>query len=571
MRALSLFYTISLFLLIFFFIFPSPLFADEYDSITHQLEQLKESLEKSREETQKKEQTIQELHQQLEAIKRDVAGLESEIAKKQANIKEKEEQIYTHKNKLNMHISSYYKYLGSNANTLAQLFTSEHLSVSLKHFFYHKTMMEEDKRVIVRTISILKIIEDQKKQLETEKARLLPIKEEINEQSALLAEEVQEAEFYEIALEKQIAELSEKQKQILSARSGGGATTRVGTVPTSGDPASTLAFKSQAPANSFAAFSFGAYTHRNGMSQYGAKARAEQGQTAEDILATYFPGSTLNKEYAVPDSIEVQGYGTLNFQEYLYGIYEMPESWHREALKAQAVLARTYAIGAGKPICTTEACQVYGGSPKTGAWKEAVDETATWVLENTPNAQYSSTTGGYTNNAGWDTEDGSNTGDWTARAYESKANSPWFYRAWYRQGYRDDANSCGREHPWLSQQEMADIINAWIVRKNPNGADTNRIIPTTINDCPVGSTSGNPYSYDELRDAAHSSGGAVESISGVSVSHSNDGQTTNVHFETNRGSLDIPGTEFKETFNIRAPGYISIPQFSYSFFHIEKT
>jgi hypothetical protein len=249
----------------------------------------------------------------------------------------------------------------------------------------------------------------------------------------------------------------------------------------------------------------------------------------------------------------------------------MPESWPLEALKAQAILARTYAMGASKPICTTEACQVYGGSPKTGAWKQAVDETATWVLENSPTAQYSSTTGGFTNTAGWDTDDGSNSGDWTARAYESKANSPWFFRAWYREGYRDDANSCGRQHPWLAENEMADIINAWVVRKNPNGADTNRIMPPTINDCPVGGMSGNPYSLDELREAAKNSGGAVETISSVSVSHSNEGQTTQVSFETNRGRIDIPGSEFKETFNIRAPGFISIPQFGYSFFTIERS
>lgn len=427
------------------------------------------------------------------------------------------------------------------------------------------------KKVIVRTVALVKMIEDEKNEMKDQNEQLVLIKEEINKQTALLASEISEAKKYESSLEKQIGELSEKQKQILQARSGSGQTTSVGSVPTIGDPASTIAYKSQAPPNSFAAFSFGAYTHRNGMSQYGARARAESGQNAEQILSEYFPGSTLNKSAEIPSTIDVQGYGTIDFTQYLYGIYEMPEAWPIEALKAQAILARTYALRAGKPICTTEACQVYGGTPKTGAWKQAVDETASWVLENISTAQYSSTTGGYTNTAGWDTEDRTNVSDWTSRAYESKANSPWFYRSWYRQGYRDDANSCGRLHSWLSQQEMADIIHAWIVRKNPNGADTNRIMPITINECPVGGLSGNPYSIDEMKSAAKNSGRSIESISTVSVSHNNMGQTVMISFDTNNGRIDIPGNEFKETFNIRAPGYISIPQFGYSFFNIERS
>ena len=116
---------------------------------------------------------------------------------------------------------------------------------------------------------------------------------------------------------------------------------------------------------------------------------------------------------------------------------------------------------------------------------------------------------------------------------------------------------------------MADIINAWIVRKNANGADTNRIVPVTINTCGVGGGSGNPYSMEELRNLANNSGGAVTNISDVSVSHSNEGVTASVTFQTNRGSVTIPGSEFKSTYNIRAPGYLRIPQNSFSFFNIE--
>ena len=73
----------------------------------------------------------------------------------------------------------------------------------------------------------------------------------------------------------------------------------------------------------------------------------------------------------------------------------------------------------------------------------------------------------------------------------------------------------------------------------------------------------------ELRDKANNSGGAVTNVSSVSVSHSSNGQTTTVSVSTNRGNLSIPGSEFKSTFNLRAPGYLRIPQSSFGFFNIE--
>ena len=54
-----------------------------------------------------------------------------------------------------------------------------------------------------------------------------------------------------------------------------------------------------------------------------------------------------------------------------------------EALKAQAVAARSYAladIATKGYICSTESCQVYKPSNKGGKWEEAVNATAGWVL-----------------------------------------------------------------------------------------------------------------------------------------------------------------------------------------------
>ncbi|MCA9373519.1 SpoIID/LytB domain-containing protein, partial [Candidatus Woesebacteria bacterium] len=208
--------------------------------------------------------------------------------------------------------------------------------------------------------------------------------------------------------------------------------TSVGDVALADDFNASIAFKAQAPGNSFAVFSFGAYTHRNGMSQYGAQARAKEGQSVEEILKAYYPDATLKKDYAEMGSISVEGLGSIPFEDqYLQGIYEMPASWHINALKAQAIAARTFAIkytdNGARSICTTESCQVFKNSKKGGDWETAVNETKGWVLVdgggNPVSTQYASTHGGYSNTSGWDTTDKSNSGDWSNRAWENKAGS----------------------------------------------------------------------------------------------------------------------------------------------------
>jgi hypothetical protein len=315
------------------------------------------------------------------------------------------------------------------------------------------------------------------------------------------------------------------------------------------------------------------------MSQYGAKARAEAGQSAEEILAAYYPGARLQKDYGAMGEIDVQGHGQMSFEDtYLQSIYEVPMSWPLETLKAQAVAARTYAIkytsNGSRSICTTEACQVYKSGKKGGDWEKAVNETRGWVLVddggNPVSTQYASTHGGYSNTSGWDTTDGSGGDNWTNKAWEAKANSPWFYKAWWRNGYSSSGDNCGRESPWLSQEEMGDILNAYLVSKDPQGADTGRIQPTTINSCHIGGSGGNPYSMSELRDFAGKSGGAVTSISSVSTVHGNNGQTSRVVFQTNRGEVSLSGDEFKKIFNLRAPGYLRIPQSTFASFDVIK-
>lgn len=101
----------------------------------------------------------------------------------------------------------------------------------------------------------------------------------------------------------------------------------------------------------------------------------------------------------------------LPLEEYLYGVvpYEIGASSPAEALKAQAVSARTYTLNSlgkfsklGFDVCTTTACQVYRGNlGETQNTNKAVDETRGKIVtyEGKP-AQvfYFSSSGGHTEN-----------------------------------------------------------------------------------------------------------------------------------------------------------------------------
>ncbi len=549
---------------------------DEITKLQKEIEELEKLKKTSEDATKPLEKEVSTLESRIKNAQAGIVKARLDVQALAKDIEARETDLAVYYTLLSERVRSQYMQLRV-VSPLLIVFSSADASDMAKGLQYHSNVREKNQNLINIVGDDISKLETDKKDLENRQKTLAALQIQLDAQADFFKDEINKAKSYQKELTGKIAELSAKQQSILSARSGTSITS-VGEVPLADDPNASISYKSQAPSNSFAIFSFGAYTHRNGMSQYGAKARAEAGQSVEDILKAYYPNATLKKDYAVMGDIEVQGVGRISFEDqYLQGIYEMPGSWNVNALKAQAIAARTFAVrhtnNGQKSICTTEACQVFKNSKKGGEWEKAVNETKGWVLVdgggNPVSTQYASTHGGYSRTGGWDTTDKNGDGDWSSRAYESIAKSPWFYKSWYRNGYSSSGANCGRSHPWMSQEEMADIINAWIVRKDPKDADSGRIVPVTINTCNIGGGSGNPYSLEELRNFANNSGGAVTSISDVSVSHNGNGQTASVTFQTNRGAVSIPGGEFKSTFNIRAPGYLRIPQSSFAFFNVE--
>ncbi|KAF0824990.1 SpoIID/LytB domain-containing protein [Cytobacillus firmus] len=118
------------------------------------------------------------------------------------------------------------------------------------------------------------------------------------------------------------------------------------------------------------------------------------GNTVKDYLGDI--------KFTIEDSKYVRPINTdIPFEDYLKGVvpHEMPASWNLEAVKAQAVAARTYSAGKiGQTVADTQAFQVYGGYEWHPNSSRAVEETAGKVLKyngSRISAVYSSSNGGF--------------------------------------------------------------------------------------------------------------------------------------------------------------------------------
>ena len=124
--------------------------------------------------------------------------------------------------------------------------------------------------------------------------------------------------------------------------------------------------------------------------------------------------TTYNGKLLIKPATKTQIIEVLPLEEYLYGVlpYEMSYSWPLEALKAQAVAARTYTL---KSIENTQnnpfdlysdvSSQMYKGSAKVyDSVKKAVDETKGQVLKYNKNlfyTYYHANCGGHTDTPPW--------------------------------------------------------------------------------------------------------------------------------------------------------------------------
>lgn len=550
-----------------------PLYADQLESVTKQLEDLKREFSAINTANQANEKQLADLEQKLNNIKNQVGILEREIENKEAQILQGEQAFSQQEKLLHQRARTYYKNTGKNTFSLVNLLLSENISESLQNYFYQKTLVDEDRKAIIKIALYIKQVEDKKNALETEKNQLAIVKADIDKQSAFLAGEVSKSKQYLGELQGKITQLAAERDRLIAGRLV--ALNLPTTAYTTSGGCSSDLTNGKDPGFSprFGFFTFGV-PHRVGMNQYGAKGRAESGQSARQILEHYY-NAEYKEGYSTDITIRVVGtneYGqsfdsSWNIEEYLEHVYEVPSGWHIEALKAQAIAARSYALAytnnGQRSICPSQRCQVVKEQKNSAAWIQAVEQTRGIVLLNggSPiSAYFSSTAGGYTYAAGSDissrpwtknTQDGrsgyGSFGDILTHAYDKE--SPWFYCNWgSRAQYSNTA--------WLKSDEVADIVNVIILA----GVD--------------GTTIGNLYQVDkpnpvgkenwdsnrvkqELRNRGKNPYNSVDSLSVGADFGSGNAQTVTVNGDAGSQTFSAI-SEFKTYFNQRAPANIQI-------------
>lgn len=550
-----------------------------FECLSSQIGDLNKSLEMSVAATKPLESEINKLSAKIKQIQFQINEATKKQKQTEQDIEIRGEKVAEQYEILSIKLREMYKRLRSRP-LWANLVVNKGLGEIRRELAYRQDSNDKDRQVIVSLVAEITSLEADKKKLETQRQQLAKLQTELDKQNNFFLGEVKKAKAYQSDLTNKIAQLSAKQQQLLAEKLGSL------NLPASlgGGSLSCVDDRKIDPGfgNGFAFFTYG-IPHRVGMDQYGAHGRAKAGQSAEDILRAYFD----NFEFVTGkegETVKVNGTNemgqkfdneSMNIEEYMKRLHEMPPSWDNKALEAQAIAARSYALFEQRSkgfLYPSQKDQVVKKELNSQRWIDAVNATKGKIIAqggNPVKAWYASTSGGYTFNSGdiWsrntshtkrlrDTNgDVGGFGDLQSKAYGK--DSPCFYSA---QGYRTAYNKSA----WLKSEEVADIVNVLMLAQNDSGTQKHLSQPDKPN--PDGDETWNQDKVkQELKNRKINPYSSVSSVS-VSVDFG-IGKVTNVTINGDAGSKSFSANEFINYFNLRAPANIQIVG---PLFNIEK-
>jgi len=546
--------------------------ADQLDDINQQLASLTDQLNKSVAATQPLQSQLDSEQKQIANIKSQIVGVESDITlkKKQiaggySNLAQKEKIISA--TIRDFYVNSYYDL------PLLTFFSQATMDDVTNTLAYQHAQTEQDKAIITNIALTINDLQSEKTQLQQEESWLSDTQTKLDADTAKLNTVITGAQAYQTQLSNQIASLTQQQEQLVAQKQASlGLPTTAYT--TSGGCASDLnPYKDPG----FGGTKFGFFTYgvpnRVGLNQYGAKGRAEAGQSYNDILNAYYANFQITTMSTSSTNVTVNGTNdsgetfsnqTFTVEDYLKHIYEMPSGWPAEALKSQAIAARSYVMHAITNGQTTVLPNTQFQEVKTELnaqpWIDAVNATAGQVMTSGGQpieAWFSSTHGGYTHassDIGWSSTSYTKTAqdasgsinswsDLNNNAYDKE--SPWFYCDW---GSRSQYNGTA----WMNSSDVADIANVVLLSQTdasttPHLSQTDKGIPDT-------------WSSDQVQQELKNRGVTpYTSVSNVTVSADfGSGNTTTVTVNGDGGSHSFSGSNFKTLFDLRAPANIQI-------------
>ena len=294
------------------------------EKIQHEIDALKPAHEYNKQE-------LANLRAELNSLNKQISGVSAQLATVEGNIDQREEDLAFAQEIFEAKANSHYKFLRL-YDPILPFLSSNDASEAFREISFRQKAADEDRRTMEIYAEDLMNLKEDKDSLEKNRTALAAIKNKVDERESFLSGEVAKVASY-------IASLSSKQQSFIAQKLGSlNLPTSLGAGPLfcTDDRNLNPGFS---PA--FAFYTYG-IPHRVGINQYGAYGRANAGQSYQQILNVYYQGITIENR---PDiNITVQGYGSMSLETYLLGIYEMPESWPIEALKAQAVAARSRAL-----------------------------------------------------------------------------------------------------------------------------------------------------------------------------------------------------------------------------------
>lgn len=553
-------------------------FAVDYDAEIEQkeeeLEEAKDALEESKNREYTYEQQGLSTYQALLAMEQDVAQLEEDInafsnklSEIERAVDEKSEEIEEKTSEINEFSRSLYKI--SRASLIEMALSSDGISQLIQR-------LGVQRYGLASVIGELRAVQEELSAIAGNYNDLSDYLVDLDEEIARLEEEKQKLAAARIwyqnmaalesrrqaSLSQSISSITAEQQKLVAAKLA--ATQKSTTIGEYEQSKQNLPAAPFSPA--FAVVSIG-YPHRVGMSQYGAYGRALDGQNYQQILSAYYTANITN--YPVPEKITVScsgsPCGTIDFEDqYMKGIAEMPTSWGSaggmEALKAQAIAARSYALAytndGSTSICSTTSCQVYNpdkvSNPAAADWHAAVDATRGMVLTyggDPITAYYCSTAGGYTRlptdfDVGWYSNppylkrvvDFGSKGAYDGPNY---GNSPWYYKAWYAQS---------DVHPWLTENEMVDLLNSALLSAQSSGYNKYLSHPNL-----GGWTAARVES--ELVSLGIT---PIPDVSSITVINHNTGYSSSITVSTSSGNRSVSGVSFGDVFVLRSRGYLAL-------------
>lgn len=509
-------------------------------------------------ETNKKD--LAKLRSQLDDLNRRIDAISVQLDQVSVDIAKREEDLAFTQKIFEEKAASQYKFIRL-YDPIVPFLTAGDATQAFREINFRQKAIDEDRKTMDKYAGDLIQLKNDKDNLEKNKTSLASAKAQIEPQEKFLASEVAKTEAV-------LASLSAKQQAFLAQKLGSLGISRSAYNLKGGCTDDRNVDPGFSPRIAF--FSFGV-PNRVGLNQFGAKGRAEAGQSPQTILSAYY-----NADYTIGYNQEInihvvgtnefgQGFDdNWNIEDYLKHLYEMPTGWDSKALQAQAIAARSYALaytnnGAGS-ICPSQQCQVVKRELNDGNWQAAVDATRGIVLTNGGQpikAWFSSTHGGYAFNSG---DIGWNSTAWTKRMVDTTSggagsfsdlfsnaydkNSPIFYCDW-------GARASYSKTAWLQPTELADIVNA-VLLVTRDGSTKSHLYQTDKPN-PEGTDT---WDESKVKSELSARGGTpINSVTDIFVGVDfGSGRTTSVSVN----GQTISGDDFKNYFNLRAPSNIQI-------------